>query len=119
MVRAKELEPRPAELIAARLRDDVDHAAERAAVLRLVEVGLHHDFLNRVDRRLDAHAGLNPLDVVEAVDQLQVVVLGRLPLIDTAELCRLSSGRLPLVVALAWPSLAPGVSCSMLTMLRP
>jgi hypothetical protein len=38
---------------------------------------------------------------------------------DTAELWRLSSGRLPLIVAFAAPSLAPGVNCTMLMMLRP
>ena len=42
-----------------------------------------------------------------------------LPLIETAEVWRRSSGRLPLIVAFAAPSLAPGVNCTILMMLRP
>ena len=38
---------------------------------------------------------------------------------DTAEVWRRSSGRLPLIVALAAPSLAPGVNCTILMMFRP
>src|SRR6058998_2600129 len=42
-----------------------------------------------------------------------------LPLMETAEVWRRSSGRLPLIVALAAPSLAPGVNCTILMMFRP
>ena len=71
-----EVETRSAKLVTSGLRDDVDHPAERPAVLSRIEIGLDDDFLNRVDRWLDAHAAHDAFGVVQPVDQLQVVVFG-------------------------------------------
>src|SRR2546425_6354737 len=72
MLVATEVEHGSVKLIAAGLRDDVDPPAKGPAVLSRVKIGLHHDFLNRVDGRLDAHAAHDALGVVQAIDQLQV-----------------------------------------------
>src|ERR1039457_3261693 len=50
-------------LVAARLGDDVEHAARRASELRVVAVGLHFEFLHGVDRRIDD----SPVDVAGGV----------------------------------------------------
>ena len=72
LVVAAELEPGSVELVAARLRDDVDDAAQRSARLCGVHVGLDADFRDRVDRRLDRHRADRALVVVHAVDELIV-----------------------------------------------
>ena len=48
-----------------------------------------------------------------------VLLFSGAPLIDAAEVWRRSSGRLPLRVARADPSLAPGCICTRFMMLRP
>ena len=67
-----ELEPGTVELVAARLRDDVDDAAERPARLGRVHVGLHPHFGNRINRGLDGDRADAALVVVHAVDELIV-----------------------------------------------
>ena len=69
---AGELESGSVKLVAARLRDDVDHAAQRAAGLGRVHVGLDAHFRNRVNRRLDRDRPDRAFVVVHAIDELIV-----------------------------------------------
>ena len=65
------------ELVAARLRDHVDHAARVAAVLRLVSARLHFDFLDELAVDVLALEALDDVGRVDAVDQEQVLRRGR------------------------------------------
>ena len=65
------------ELVAARLRDDVDDAARVAAVLGLVAARLHFDFLDELVVDVLALEALDDVRRVDAVDQEQVLRRGR------------------------------------------
>ena len=69
---AAELERGAVKLVAARLGQDVDDAAERAPGLGRVHVRLDFYFRDRIDRRLDAHGADRALVVVHAVHELVV-----------------------------------------------
>ena len=67
-----ELVPRTMERVRARLGEDVDDTAPRAAGFGQIQVRLDPDFLNGVHRRLDADRADVALVVVHAVDQVVV-----------------------------------------------
>ncbi len=72
-----ELETRSVEVVRPGLGDDVDDATRGAADFGGVHVGLDFHLRDRVDRRLDDHGADVALVVVDAVQQLVVLVVHR------------------------------------------
>ena len=61
------------QVVAARLRDHVDHAAGGAAVARLEAACLEIDLLNRIEVHVDANGGGHRIGRIDAVDVVHVL----------------------------------------------
>ena len=64
------------ELVRPGLRQDVDHPSSRAATLGRIDIGLHPDFGDRVDRGPYADRPARANVVVQSIDQVVVQHIG-------------------------------------------